>query len=108
MNPTPDDDAIDALLRQSFDGPLADAGFSERVMQYVPPRRRASPWPLTLCAIAGVLLCWLSLADSPLLRAAWQGWFSGHWSASTVVTLALMAALSLLALGWTLMEAQDR
>ena len=108
MNPMPDEDAIDALLRQSFEGPVADAGFSERVMQHVRPRRRVSPWPLTLGAIAGVLLCWLSLADSPLLRAAWQGWSSGHWSASTVVTLALMAALSLLALGWTLLEAEDR
>jgi len=107
MNPK-HDDAIDALLRQSFDGPLSDGGFSVRVMQRLQPRPRTATWPLALCVIAGVVLCWLSLAESPLLRAAWQGWFAGQWSASTAVTLALMAALSLLALGWSLVEADDR
>jgi len=106
MNPVHDED-IDALLRQSFDGPAPDAGFSDRVMQHVRSRRRVSSWPLVACVFAGVLMCWLSLSGSPLWRAAWQGWFAGVWSASTFVTLAAMAALSLLALGWTLAEADD-
>lgn len=106
MNPMHDED-IDALLRQSFDGPVPDAGFSDRVMQRVRPRRRASPWLLAVCVFAGALMCWLSLYDSSLWRAAWQGWLAGKWSASTVVTLATMAGLSLLALGWTLAEADD-
>jgi hypothetical protein len=42
-----------------------------------------------------------------LWRAAWQGWLAGVWSTSTVITLATMAGLSLLALGWTLAEADD-
>jgi hypothetical protein len=106
MNPVHDED-IDALLRQSFDGPALDAGFSDRVMQHVRPRRRASSWPLVVCVFAGALMCWLSLSGSPLWRAAWQGWLAGVWSSSTIITLAMMAAMSLLALGWTLAEADD-
>lgn len=106
MNPIHDDD-IDALLRQSFEGPSPDAGFSDRVMQHVQPRRRASALPLAACIFAGVVMCWLSLSGSHLWRAAWQGWLAGEWSTSTVITLATMAGLSLLALGWTLAEADD-
>lgn len=103
-----DDDDIDALLRQSFDGPVADAGFSDRVMQQLPPRRRRSTWPLAAGVLAGAVLCSLSVFTSPLWRAAWQGWLVGQWSTSALVMLSTMAAMSLLALGWTLAEAEDR
>jgi len=106
MNPMHDED-IDSLLRQSFDGPALDAGFSDRVMQRVRPRRRASAWPLLVCIFAGVLMCWLSLSGSPLWRTAWQGWLAREWSTSTVIMLATMTGLSLLALGWSLAEADD-
>lgn len=106
MNPMHDEN-IDGLLRQSFDGPVSDAGFSDRMMRQVQPRRRASAWPLVTCIFAGVLMCWLSLSGSPLWREAWQGWIAGVWSASTVITLTAMTALSLLALGWSLAEADD-
>jgi hypothetical protein len=95
------------LIIWYFDGPAPDAGFSDRVMQHVRPRRRASAWPQVACVFAGALMCWLSLAGSSLWRAAWQGWLAGQWSASTVITLAMLAGLSLLALGWTLAEADD-
>jgi hypothetical protein len=110
MSPIHDDDMdneIDALLRQPFDGPVADAGFSDRVMRNVRPIRRAFPWPLVVCVCAGVFMSWLSLSGSPLLRAAWQGWQAGAWSISTVVTLATMTTSSLLALGFGLAEADD-
>jgi len=101
------DDAIDALLRQSFDGPVPDGGFSDRVMQQLPPRRRASTWPLAAGVLAGAVLCALTVFTSPLWQAAWHGWLAGRWSTSTVVMLSAMAAMSLLALGWTLAEADD-
>jgi hypothetical protein len=106
MNPRHDDD-IDALLRQSFDGPAPDAGFSDRVMQQLPPRSRPSRWPLAAGVVAGAIACSLHLSASPLWRAAWQGWLVGEWSTSTILMLATMAAMSLLALGWTLAEADD-
>jgi len=107
MNPTHDDDTIDVLLRQSFDGPTPDAGFSDRVMQQVRPRRRPSPWPLAAGVLIGAVLCSLSLFTSPLWRAAWHGWLAGAWSSSTLSVLATMAGMSLLALVWTLAEADD-
>ena len=106
MNPIHDDD-IDALLRKSFDGPAPDAGFSDRVMQQLPPRRRRSTWPLATGVLVGAILCSLSLFTSPLWRAAWHGWLVGQWSASTFIMLSAMAAMALLALGWTLAEAED-
>ena len=106
MNPIHDDD-IDTLLRQSFDGPTLDAGFCDRVMQQLPPRRRPSAWPLAAGVLVGAVLCSLSLFNSPLWRAAWHGWLIGEWSNSTVIMLSMMAGMSLLALGWTLAEADD-
>ena len=106
MNPIHDDD-IDALLRRSFDGPTPDAGFSDRVMQQLPPRRRRAAWPLAAGVLAGAVLCALSLFASPLWHAAWQGWRVGEWSTSTFIVLAMMAGMSLLALGWSLAEADD-
>jgi uncharacterized membrane protein len=100
-------DDIDALLRQSFDGPAPDAGFSDRVMRQLPPRRRRSAWPLVTGVLVGALLCALSLLDSPLWHAAWQGGRAGEWSASTLLILSIMAAMSLLALAWSLAEADD-
>lgn len=106
MNPINDDD-IDALLRKSFDGPLPDAGFCDRVMQQLPPRRHRSARPLLAGVLGGVLLCALSLFASPLWNAAWRGWLVGEWSTSTLIALGMMAAMSLLALAWTLAEADD-
>lgn len=106
MNQIHDED-IDALLRQSFDGPTPDAGFSDRVMRQLPPRGRASAWPLAAGVLVGAILCSLSLFTSPLWHAAWHGWLVGEWSASTIIVLSTMAAMSLLALGWTLAEADD-
>lgn len=110
MNPEHEqdhDDAIDALLRRSFDGPLPDAGFSDRVMQRLPSRRRRSAWPLVAGVLAGAVLYTLSLSASPLWHEAWQGLLAGEWSASTVIMMATVAAMSLLSLGWTLAEADD-
>lgn len=106
MKPINDDD-IDALLRQSFDGPTADDGFCDRVMQQLPPRRRRYAWPLLAGVLGGVALCALSLLASPLWSAAWREWLVGQWSASTFIVLAMMAAMTLLAMIWSLVEAEN-
>lgn len=106
MNPSNDDD-IDALLRQAFDGPVADDGFCDRVMQQLPPRRRRLGWPLVAGLLTGTALCALSLYASPLWDIAWREWLVGEWSAATFVTLAATAAMSVLALAWSLAEADD-
>ncbi|MGC1547513.1 MAG: hypothetical protein WA777_03215 [Rhodanobacter sp.] len=101
------DDAIDALLRKQFDGPVADDGFSERVMQRLPPRRRRAVWPLWAGTLVGAGVCWLSLLPTPLLHVGWQDWMHGELSAPAIILLLAVAGLSLLAFCWAAMEADD-
>jgi hypothetical protein len=103
-----DDDAIDAVLLERFEGPVPDDGFCDQVMQSLPARRRRAAWPLALGIAAGGILCWLSLHTAPLVRIGWRDWLSGAPSAPAIILLAAMAGISLLALVWTTAEADDR
>jgi hypothetical protein len=100
----PLDDEIDVLLRRQFTGPIADEGFSARIMHSLPPRRRRIAWPIWLGIMMGVVVCWLSVGDSPLLQTGWSDWSSGVLSMQTIGMWLVMSALSLLALGWGLAE----
>lgn len=102
-----EDDAIDALLRKQFDGPVADHGFSERIMRQLPPRRRRKAWPLWTGIVMGIVACWLSLRSAPLASAGWRDWTNGELSASAITLLLAVATMSFLACWWTLMEADD-
>ncbi len=103
-----DNDAVERLLLEHFEGPVPDDGFCDRAMRRLPSRRRLQAWPLALGMTVGGVLCWLSLLSAPLLRTGWRDWLSGNWSASAVILAATMAGVSLLALAWTAMEAEDR
>lgn len=107
MNPSPED-AIETLLREQFDGPVGDGGFSGQVMQRLPRRRRRIAWPLWGGVLAGVAACWLALLFSPLMRAGWRDWAGGHWTAPAIAVLAAMLGMTLLALAWGVAEADDR
>jgi hypothetical protein len=100
-------DDIDQLLLDQFEGPVPDDGFCDRAMQTLPPRRHRTAWPLALGITLGGILCWLSLYATPLIRIAWHDWLSGEPSAPAIILLAVMAGLSLLALAWTAVEADD-
>jgi hypothetical protein len=102
------DNDIDKVLLEQFEGPVADDGFCDHVMQSLPARRRVYRWPLALGIILGGILCWLSLQAAPLIRIGWRDWVSGQLSAPAIILLASMAGLSLLALAWTTAEADDR
>ena len=104
----PHDDMIEALLRRQFEGPVRDDGFSERVMQHVPPHGRRSRWPLGLGVLTGIAACTLSLAATPLLHAAWRDCLAGELSVSVVGMWLAMAGTAWLAVGWSLAESEDR
>lgn len=104
----PHDDMIEALLRRQFDGPVADDGFSERVMQQLPLRRRRIarlPW---LGALMGATTCWICLASVPMLHIGWRDWLAGELSTSAIGMWLAMAVVSSLAMGWGLVENRDR
>lgn len=100
----PNDDAIEQLLRARFDGPLADDGFSERVMRSLPPRRRRIDWPARAGLAAGAVACWASLQSAPLLHAGWNAWLGGRLTTPAIAVLLAVAGMSLLALWWSVAE----
>lgn len=106
MNETTNDE-IDTLLHQQFDGPVPDAGFSQRVMNRLPPRRRRRGWPLWLGVLAGMAACWVALLPSPLLRSGFRAWSSGQWSVSLVVLLIAAVGMIGLAAAWGAVEVNE-
>lgn len=102
----PDDDDIDALLRERFDGPVRDDGFTDRLMRQPRPRRRRAAWPVAAGVAAGVGACWISLLPTPLLQAGWRDWAGGQPSLAAIVVMAAAAGMSLLACWWTTVESE--
>lgn len=102
-----EDDAVDALLLEKFEGPVPDEGFCDDVMRRLPPRHRRHAWPLAAGIVAGAMVCWLSLQSTPLVRIGWRDLLSGEFSAPAFTLLLVMAGLSLLTLAWTIAEADD-
>lgn len=105
MNHSHEDDAIDALLRQQFEGPVPDDGFCDRVMQQLPARPRRRAWPLWSGIAAGVVACALSLASTPMVQLGWRDWIGGQLSAPVIALLLALAGMALLAMCWSLAEA---
>jgi hypothetical protein len=102
----PHDSSIDALLRQHFEGPVADDGFCDRVMRQLPARRRARRWQLPVGILAGLGACLWSLSSTPLIRAGWQDWMRGSLSSAAVMMLLAFMGMSLLASWWALTESE--
>jgi hypothetical protein len=100
-------ESIEALLRASFDGPVPDAGFSERVMQALPARRVRRRWLIPASMTAGIVTCWIALSSTSLVRVASHDLVSGKLSASILIMLATILGIALLACWWAVVEADD-
>lgn len=100
-------DVVEALLHKQFDGPVLDEGFSQRVLQRLPQRRRHVAWPLWGGMLAGIVACWLALLFAPLVDAGWRDCLSGHWSAPAVTLLLAMLGMAALASVWGVAEVDD-
>lgn len=105
MTNSHEDDAVDALLQRRFEGAVADDGFCDRVMQRLPARPRRRAWPLWSGLAAGAAACALSLWSAPMVHLAWHGWIGGEPSAALIALLIALAGMSLLAMCWSLAEA---
>lgn len=98
------DPKLDDLLRRQFLGPVADDGFSARVMRTLPARRAPRPWLVPAAAVAGSLLAWLALMPSPVWRHAAQEWLAGDLGAASAGLGVLMLAVTLASCAWSLEE----
>ncbi|MGH6876950.1 MAG: hypothetical protein ACREHV_06160 [Rhizomicrobium sp.] len=104
----PNDDVIDALLCEQFDGPVPAGKFCDRVMRRLPPRRRRRAWPLAVGIVAGIAACWLCLLSSPLIRAGCRDWLRGDPTSAAIIVVLAMVGLSILTSGWMVFDAEDR
>lgn len=99
----PSDAALDAALRRTFEGPVADQGFSTRVMQALPARRRRLGW-LPGMTLLGGALAGIALAPASMWGALAAEWQSGAFGTASAATCVLLLAMSLLSCGWALDE----
>lgn len=102
------DYAIERLLREAAPDPVADEGFCAGLVERLPPHRPRAQWPLSVGIVAGMLTCWFSMQSAPVALEGWQDWLAGDLTSSALVLLASAAGLGLLALAWTLAEANEQ
>jgi hypothetical protein len=105
MTHSHEDDAVDALLREQFEGAVPDDGFCDRVTQHLPARPRRRAWPLWSGIATGAAACALSLFSAPMFQLGWHDWVGGELSAPAIAMLLALAGMSLLAMFWSLAEA---
>jgi hypothetical protein len=86
MIPPGEDDAIESL-------------------QALPARPRRRAWPLWSGVAGGMVACVLSLSSTPWVRFGWRDWTGGEPSGAAIVLLLAVAGMSLLAMCWSLAEA---
>lgn len=98
------DDAIDTLLRLSFDGSVEDGGFTDHVMRTLPRRRPQGAWFSFAGMIAGAVSCWLAMRSSPIVLAGWKNWVGGDSSVPLTPLLIAVLGLSVLGLIWAISE----
>ncbi len=101
------EDAIDALLREQFEGPVPVGDFCDQVMDQLPARRPRNSWPLAAGVLAGVAMCGFSLWSAPIIYIGWRDWFSGDLSTSAIALFLAMTCLAILALVWIMAEADE-
>jgi len=102
------DDAIDALLREQFDGPVPADCFCDQVMERLPARRRGYEWPLVAGIVSGAAMCWWSLKSAPIAGIGWRDWLSGEPSEPAITLMIAMMSFAILALAWAMAQADDR
>ena len=103
-----DDDAIDALLREAFEGPVANDGFCEEVIEHLPAVQRANRWPIASGVLGGFVAVWVSLGSAPILRDGVTDWLSGVPSSSAITLMVSMAGMGMLAVAWAVAEIDNR
>lgn len=102
-----DEEYLDILLRKQFDGPVADDGFSARVMARLPGRQQRIKWPMFAGTFAGLLAYWLSLWFAPISHSGWKDWISGGPTDSAISLFIAAMGIAVSTLVWALSEMDE-
>lgn len=102
------DDLFEAQLREQLAAPVPDDGFCASVMDRLPSKRGRSQWPTVAGTLAGVATCSTSLWSAPIASDGWRDWLSGAPSESTLTMFVAVIGMAILALAWTITEADER
>lgn len=95
---------LDTLLRDYYEAPVADDGFSGRLMQIIPSKRpRYSPHFLIALLLGLAALLWQT-SSSQLFHHAWQDLAQGHLSASVWLLCGVFTSVSLFISCWLMTE----
>ncbi len=71
---------IDQLLYDYYEDPVADGGFSQRLMQTLPRKRRMKlNWVVVGLALGFIALLW-QMSSTTLVQNAWQDFTAGQLS----------------------------
>lgn len=97
---------IDALLRDVYDEPVADDGFSAHVMQKIPMQRKTHHRYTLIAFVIGLLALMWQVLSSSLFETAWHDLAQAQFSVTLIVLFAVFFGASLLVSAWVLTEAE--
>ncbi|GGX21090.1 hypothetical protein [Undibacterium macrobrachii] len=97
---------IEALLSDAYDGPVADDGFSVRVMQKIPAQRKTHHSYSLIAFAAGLFALMWQVLSSSLFEKAWHDLAQAQFSVTVMVLFAVFFGASLLVSAWALTEAE--
>ncbi len=98
------EDKLESLLADLSVQPIANDGFSERVMSSLPKRRQARGVPLIAAALIGASLAAWQIAEAELLHAAIGEIQINNLGLASIMLLATIVTLALGLAGWVLAD----
>ncbi len=100
-------DPIEDLLRERFEGAVPEDGFSGKVMQRLPQRRRFQGWLPAVGVLLGAVASGVGLFWGRLPEVVWRGGTSGHMTGAVIVWMAIAGGISMMGMGWAVVEGDD-
>ncbi|MFZ6798998.1 hypothetical protein [Undibacterium sp. Di24W] len=100
------DPSLDELLRDYYEAPVADEGFSDRLMQTTPQKRPRYSCHFSISLLLGMAALLWQTSSIPLFHNACQDLVHGHLTTSVWLLCGVFASVSLFVSTWLLTESE--
>lgn len=100
------DPNLDEMLRDYYEAPVADEGFSGRLMQTIPQKRPRYFHHFLISLLLGMMALLWQTSSIPLFHNAWQDLAQGQMSTSVWMLYGVLASVSLFVSYWLLTESE--